>query len=72
MLVSPKRSLEKWVDEWIKLVDQGGVEQWARQTMPGRMADNLTPAVVDRADGIPAGGERKPLLSFAAVDRGAG
>jgi 3-oxoadipate enol-lactonase len=44
MLASPKRSLEKWVDEWIKLVDQGGVEQWARQTMPGRMADNLTPA----------------------------
>lgn len=44
MLASPKRSLEQWVNDWIKTVDEFGVEQWARQTMPGRMADNLTPA----------------------------
>lgn len=43
MLASPKRSLEQWVDDWIKTVNEFGVEQWARQTMPGRMADNLTP-----------------------------
>ncbi len=44
MLASPKRSLEQWVGDWIKTVDEFGVEQWARQTMPGRMANNLTPA----------------------------
>ncbi len=44
MLASPKRSLEQWVNEWIRTVDEFGVEQWARQTMPGRMGNNLSPA----------------------------
>ncbi len=47
MLASPKLSLEKWVDDWIKTVDQFGVEQWARETMPGRMANNLSPEATE-------------------------
>jgi 3-oxoadipate enol-lactonase len=44
MLASPAGSLAAWVDDWIKLVEKGGSREWATQTMPGRMADNLTPA----------------------------
>ncbi len=44
MLASPAGSLAAWIDDWIKLVESGGSREWAAQTMPGRMADNLTPA----------------------------
>ena len=44
MLASPAGSLAAWVDDWIRLVETGGTREWAVQTMPGRMADNLAPA----------------------------
>lgn len=44
MLASPAGSLGAWVGDWISLVESGGSREWAAQTMPGRMADNLTPA----------------------------
>jgi 3-oxoadipate enol-lactonase len=44
MLASPAGSLGAWVNDWIRLVETGGTREWAAQTMPGRMADNLSPA----------------------------
>jgi pimeloyl-ACP methyl ester carboxylesterase len=44
MLASPSNSLGGWINEWIALVENEGVESWARATMPGRMGDNLSPA----------------------------
>lgn len=43
MLASPSGSLAAWVDDWIAMVDRGGSREWATKTMPGRMADNLSP-----------------------------
>lgn len=43
MLASPAGSLGAWVEDWVGLVETGGAREWARVTMPGRMADNLTP-----------------------------
>lgn len=44
MLASPAGSLGSWVDDWIAMVERGGSREWAVATMPGRMADNLSPA----------------------------
>ncbi|ARP80566.1 hypothetical protein CAL12_06780 [Bordetella genomosp. 8] len=44
VLISPGGALGKWVDDWLGLVDGGGVEAWARATMPGRMGTALPPA----------------------------
>ncbi|WP_066633759.1 alpha/beta fold hydrolase [Bordetella sp. H567] len=43
VLISPGGALGKWVPEWIGLIEQSGVEGWARATMPGRMGTALTP-----------------------------
>jgi 3-oxoadipate enol-lactonase len=37
VLISPGRALGQWIPEWNRLVDEHGVEGWARSTMPGRM-----------------------------------
>jgi 3-oxoadipate enol-lactonase len=47
MLPSPSRALGPWLDEWLALVENEGVEAWTRATMPGRMADALSPAALD-------------------------
>jgi len=47
VLISPGGALGKWVDEWVGLVEQGGVEAWARATMPGRMGSALPPEGMD-------------------------
>ncbi|MCJ2121883.1 alpha/beta fold hydrolase [Methylobacterium sp. J-077] len=47
VLASPSGSLARWVEAWIDLVEQGGVEAWARATMPGRMGDNLSPDAIE-------------------------
>ena len=44
MLASPSGSLGAWVDDWVAMVERGGSREWATTTMPGRMADNLSPA----------------------------
>lgn len=46
VLASPSGSLARWVEDWIRLVEDGGVETWARATMPGRMGDTLSPAAM--------------------------
>lgn len=43
MLASPAGSLGAWVDDWVAMVKRGGSREWATTTMPGRMADNLSP-----------------------------
>ena len=43
VLISPSGAVGKWMDEWIQLVDDQGVEAWARHTQPGRMGKSLTP-----------------------------
>jgi 3-oxoadipate enol-lactonase len=47
MLPSPNAALGPWLDEWIRLVETESVEAWVRATMPGRMADALSPAALD-------------------------
>lgn len=47
VLASPSASLSRWVDDWIRLVEVGGVENWARATMPGRMGNTLSPAAME-------------------------
>jgi 3-oxoadipate enol-lactonase len=47
MLPSPSGALGPWLDEWIALVEDQNVEAWVRATMPGRMADALSPAALD-------------------------
>lgn len=47
VLASPSGSLARWVDDWIRLVEDGGVEKWARATMPGRMGDTLSSAAME-------------------------
>ncbi|HEY4067687.1 MAG TPA: alpha/beta fold hydrolase [Burkholderiaceae bacterium] len=47
MLPSPNGALGPWLQDWISLVETQGVEAWARATMPGRMADALSPAALD-------------------------
>jgi 3-oxoadipate enol-lactonase len=42
VLISPGKALGQWTDQWIHLVDQGGVANWARATMPGRMGNSLS------------------------------
>lgn len=42
VLISPGQAIGKWVEQWINLVDQGGVENWARTTMAGRMGSSLS------------------------------
>lgn len=42
VLISPGKAIGQWVEQWIDLVDQGGVENWARATMPGRMGSSLS------------------------------
>ena len=47
VLISPSGAVGKWMDEWIRLVDEQGVEAWARHTQPGRMGKALTPAAME-------------------------
>jgi len=42
VLISPGKAIGQWTDQWIHLVDQGGVANWARATMPGRMGNSLS------------------------------
>jgi 3-oxoadipate enol-lactonase len=42
VLISPGKAIGQWVEQWINLVDQGGVENWARTTMAGRMGSSLS------------------------------
>lgn len=42
VLISPQKAIGHWVEQWISLVDQGGVANWARATMPGRMGNSLS------------------------------
>src|SRR3546814_12379886 len=44
VLISPADALGKWLDQWTRLVDEQGVEGWARATMPGRMGGALPAA----------------------------
>ncbi|WP_160351281.1 alpha/beta fold hydrolase [Bordetella sp. 15P40C-2] len=44
VLISPAGALGKWMPQWHQLVDEHGVEGWARATMPGRMGSALTEA----------------------------
>lgn len=46
MLPSPSKALGPWLDDWISLVERDGVQAWANATMPGRMAEALTPAAM--------------------------
>ncbi|QKJ88411.1 alpha/beta fold hydrolase [Paramixta manurensis] len=59
MLPVPSAALGPWLDEWIALVELHGVEAWVRATMPGRMADALSPAAlawwIDLMSAAPAG-----------------
>ena len=43
VLISPSAALGKWLPQWMQLVDEQGVEGWARATMPGRMGSALPP-----------------------------
>lgn len=43
MLISPGAAVGHWVEEWTAQIDRGGVEEWARATMPGRMGEGLAP-----------------------------
>ena len=47
VLISPSGAVGKWMDEWIQLVDDQGVEAWARLTQPGRMGKSLTPEAME-------------------------
>lgn len=47
VLISPGVTLGKWVQQWIGLVDEQGVEGWARSTMPGRMGSALSAQATD-------------------------
>ena len=47
VLISPGKAIGQWVDQWIGLVDQGGVVNWARATMPGRMGNSLSPEAME-------------------------
>jgi 3-oxoadipate enol-lactonase len=42
VLISPSKAIGQWTDQWIELVDEGGVANWARATMPGRMGNSLS------------------------------
>lgn len=42
VLISPSGALAKWLPQWNQLVDEGGVQAWARATMPGRMGSALS------------------------------
>jgi len=42
VLISPGKAIGQWVEQWISLVDQGGVANWARATMRGRMGNSLS------------------------------
>jgi 3-oxoadipate enol-lactonase len=42
VLISPGKAIGHWVEQWINLVDQGGVENWAGTTMAGRMGSSLS------------------------------
>ncbi|MBV7485005.1 alpha/beta fold hydrolase [Bordetella sp. BOR01] len=44
VLISPADALGKWLVQWMQLVDEQGVEGWARATMPGRMGAALPAA----------------------------
>lgn len=58
VLISPGKAIGQWVDQWIHLVDQGGVANWARVTMPGRMGNSLSHEAtewwIDYMGGAPA------------------
>jgi len=43
LLISPKKAIGPWVPEWIRHIDEKGMESWARLTMPGRMGDAIPP-----------------------------
>lgn len=47
VLISPGKAIGQWVEEWISLVNKGGVENWARATMPGRMGSSLSPEAME-------------------------
>jgi pimeloyl-ACP methyl ester carboxylesterase len=47
VLISPGGALGKWVDDWLRLVDESGVRGWARATMPGRMGSALTAEAIE-------------------------
>ncbi|ANN79073.1 alpha/beta fold hydrolase [Bordetella flabilis] len=47
VLISPGGALGKWVEDWFRLVDESGVQGWARATMPGRMGSALTAAATE-------------------------
>jgi pimeloyl-ACP methyl ester carboxylesterase len=47
VLISPGKAIGQWVDQWIHLVDEGGVVNWARATMPGRMGGSLPPEAME-------------------------
>jgi 3-oxoadipate enol-lactonase len=42
VLISPSGALGAWLPQWHRLVDEEGVEGWARATMPGRMGKALS------------------------------
>jgi pimeloyl-ACP methyl ester carboxylesterase len=37
LLLSPKKAIGPWVGEWMRHIDEQGMESWARLTMPGRL-----------------------------------
>jgi 3-oxoadipate enol-lactonase len=41
LLISPKKAIGPWVPDWLKHIDEKGMESWARLTMPGRMGDAI-------------------------------
>ena len=47
VLISPGGAVGKWIDTWIGLVDEQGVEAWARHTQPGRMGKSLSPEAME-------------------------
>lgn len=47
VLISPSAAVGKWMQEWIRLVDEQGVEAWARHTQPGRMGKSLSPEAME-------------------------
>ncbi len=47
LLISPKRVLGPWVEEWCRQIDERGMESWARLTMPGRVGNALVPAAYE-------------------------
>lgn len=47
VLIAPGKALGQWVEQWIQMVDQGGVRAWAKATMAGRMGASLSTEAFD-------------------------